>query len=106
MLMLIMMINIVKKYLSRTKLHIMMFYPTVGSTYFVKTQTYVALFGPHQLSTILPGVMHPELSPLQTTTSPENGKTTRFQVSLKISSNLILSIFVLQSQQLFILNIV
>ena len=25
----------------------MVFYPTIGSTYFVKTQTYVALFGPH-----------------------------------------------------------
>ena len=42
----------------------MVFYPTIGSTYFVKTQTYVALFGPHQLSIIFSGVMYLELSPL------------------------------------------
>ena len=43
---------------------IMMFYPTIGSTYFVKTQTYVALFGPHQLSIIFSGVIYLELSSL------------------------------------------
>ena len=42
----------------------MVFYPTIGSTYFVKTQTYVALFVPHQLSIIFSGVMYLELSPL------------------------------------------
>ena len=42
----------------------MVFYPTIGSTYFVKTQTYVALFGPHQLSIIFSGVMYLELSSL------------------------------------------
>ena len=46
------------------ELRIMMFYPTIGSTYFVKTQTYVALFGPHQLSIIFSGVMYLELSSL------------------------------------------
>ena len=45
-------------------MNIMMFYPTIGSTYFVKTQTYVALFGPHQLSIIFSGVMYLELSSL------------------------------------------
>ena len=45
-------------------LGIMLFYPTIGSTYFVKTQTYVALFGPHQLSIIFSGVMYLELSAL------------------------------------------
>ena len=44
--------------------HTMVFYPTIGSTYFVKTQTYVALFGPHQLSIIFSGVMYLELSSL------------------------------------------
>ena len=43
---------------------IMVFYPAIGSTYFVKTQTYVALFGPHQLSIIFSGVMYLELSSL------------------------------------------
>ena len=43
---------------------IMVFYPTIGSTYFVKTQTYVALFVPHQLSIIFSGVMYLGLSPL------------------------------------------
>ena len=43
---------------------IMLFYPSIGSTYFVKTQTYVALFGPHKLSIIFSGVMCLELSPL------------------------------------------
>ena len=42
----------------------MVFYTTIGSTYFVKTQTYVALFGPHQLSIIFSGVIYLELSPL------------------------------------------
>ena len=42
----------------------MMFYPTIGSTYFVKTQTYVALFCPHELSIIFWGVMYLELSAL------------------------------------------
>ena len=42
----------------------MVFYPTIGSTYFVKTRTYVALFGPHQLSIIFSGVMCLELSAL------------------------------------------
>ena len=42
----------------------MVFYSTIGSTYFVKTQTYVALFGPHQLSIIFSGVMYLELSSL------------------------------------------
>ena len=45
-------------------IHSMMFYPTIGSTYFVKTQTYVALFCPHELSIIFSGVMYLELSPL------------------------------------------
>ena len=31
----------------------MLFYPTIASKYFVKTQTYVALFGPHELSLFL-----------------------------------------------------
>ena len=39
----------------------MMFYPTIGSTYFVKTRTYVALFCPHELSIIFLGVMYLEL---------------------------------------------
>ena len=30
----------------------MLFYPTIARKYFVKTQTYVALFGPHELSLI------------------------------------------------------
>ena len=36
---------------------IMLFYPTIGSKYFAKTQTYVALFGPHELSLIFAGGM-------------------------------------------------
>ena len=35
----------------------MLFYPTIGSKYFAKTQTYVALFGPHELSLIFAGGM-------------------------------------------------
>ena len=35
----------------------MLFYPTIGSKYFAKTQTYVALFGPHDLSLIFAGGM-------------------------------------------------
>ena len=42
----------------------MLFYPTIARKYFVKTQTYVALFGPHELSIIFSGVMYLELSPL------------------------------------------
>ena len=42
----------------------MMFYLTIGSTYFVKTRTYVALFCPHELSIIFSGVMCLELCPL------------------------------------------
>ena len=38
-------------------LYIMLFYPTIGSKYFAKTQTYVALFGPHELSLIFAGGM-------------------------------------------------
>ena len=45
-------------------MNIMMFYPTIGSTYFVKTRTYVALFCPHELSIIFSGVMYLELSAL------------------------------------------
>ena len=45
-------------------LNIMMFYLTIGSTYFVKTRTYVALFCPHELSIIFSGVMCLELSSL------------------------------------------
>ena len=51
-------------YLHAGDIYIMVFYPTIGSTYFVKTQTYVALFGPHQLSIIFSGVMYLELSAL------------------------------------------
>ena len=40
-----------------TTLSIMLFYPTIGSKYFAKTQTYVALFGPHELSLIFAGGM-------------------------------------------------
>ena len=43
---------------------IMLFYPTIERKYFVKTQTYVALFGPHELSIFFSGVMYLELSPL------------------------------------------
>ena len=42
----------------------MLFYPTIGSKYFVKTQTYVALFGPHELSLIFSGGMCLELTSL------------------------------------------
>ena len=38
-------------------MQIMLFYPTIGSKYFAKTQTYVALFGPHELSLIFAGGM-------------------------------------------------
>ena len=50
-------------YLS-TAIYNMMFYLTIGSTYFVKTRTYVALFCPHELSIIFSGVMCLELCPL------------------------------------------
>ena len=63
----------------------MLFYPTIGSKYFVKTQTYVALFGPHELSLIFSGGMCLELTSLYPITSLDNGKMTCFQVSLKIS---------------------
>ena len=43
------------------RVNIMMFYLTIGSTYFVKTRTYVALFCPHELSIIFSGVMYLEL---------------------------------------------
>ena len=46
------------------EINIMVFYPTIASKYFVKTRTYVALFGPHQLSIIFSGVMYIELSSL------------------------------------------
>ena len=42
----------------------MLFYPTIARKYFVKTQTYMALFGPHQLSIISSGVLYLELSSL------------------------------------------
>ena len=42
----------------------MVFYPTIARTYFVKTQTYVALFGPHGLSLFFSGGMYLEVSPL------------------------------------------
>ena len=45
-------------------LYIMMFYPTIGSTYFVKTRTYVALFSPQELSLFFSGGMYLEVSPL------------------------------------------
>ena len=45
-------------------LYTMVFYPTIASKYFVKTQTYVALFGPHGLSLIFSGGMYLEVSPL------------------------------------------
>ena len=56
-----------KPYLLSTHLYssltsIMMFYLTIGSTYFVKTRTYVALFCPHELSIIFSGVLYLELS--------------------------------------------
>ena len=44
--------------------YIMLFYPTIARKYFVKTQTYVALFGPHELSLIFSGGMCLELSSL------------------------------------------
>ena len=42
----------------------MLFYPTVARKYFAKTQTYVALFGPHELSLIFSGGMCLELTSL------------------------------------------
>ena len=42
----------------------MVFYPTIGSTYFVKTRTYVALFGPRDLSQFFSNGMYMEASPL------------------------------------------
>ena len=42
----------------------MVFYPTIGRQYFVKTQTYVALFGPRDLSQIFSNGMYIEVSPL------------------------------------------
>ena len=42
----------------------MLFYPTIARKYFVKTQTYVALFGPHELSLIFSGGMCLELTSL------------------------------------------
>ena len=42
----------------------MLFYPTNARKYFVKTQTYVALFGPHELSLIFSGGMCLELTSL------------------------------------------
>ena len=53
-----------KKRLYSAYIDIMMFYLTIGSTYFVKTRTYVALFCPHELSIIFSGVMCLELSSL------------------------------------------
>ena len=44
--------------------YIMLFYPTIARKYFVKTQTYVALFGPHELSLIFSGGMCLELTSL------------------------------------------
>ena len=40
------------------------FYPTIGRQYFVKTQTYVDLFGPRDLSQIFSNGMYIEVSPL------------------------------------------
>ena len=40
----------------------MLFYPTIERKYFVKTQMYVALFGPHELSLIFSGGMCLELT--------------------------------------------
>ena len=45
-------------------IHTMLFYPTITREYFVKTQTYVALFGPHELSLIFSGGMCLELTSL------------------------------------------
>ena len=56
--------NVLDTSLYFIRIGVMMFYPTIGSTYFVKTQTYVALFCPHELSIIFSGVMYLELSPL------------------------------------------
>ena len=50
--------------ISCNRLYIMVFYPTIGSTYFVKTQTYVALFGPHELCLIFSGGICSELTSL------------------------------------------
>ena len=50
--------------IAKLRLPDMMFYLTIGSKYFVKTRTYVALFCPHELSIIFSGVMCLELSPL------------------------------------------
>ena len=47
-----------------SKLKNMLFYPTIERKYFVKTQTYVALFGPHELSLIFAGGMCLELTSL------------------------------------------
>ena len=46
------------------RLDSMLFYPTIARKYFVKTQTYVALFGPHELSLIFSGGMCLELTSL------------------------------------------
>ena len=43
---------------------IMVFYPTIGRQYFVKTQTYVALFGPRDLPQFFSNGMYIEVSPL------------------------------------------
>ena len=43
--------------LAQNCVHSMLFYPTIARKYFVKTQTYVALFGPHELSLIFAGGM-------------------------------------------------
>ena len=45
-------------------LFIMLFYPTIARKYFVKTQSYVALFGPYELSLIFAGGMCLELTSL------------------------------------------
>ena len=42
----------------------MLFYPTIERKYFVKTQTYMALFGPHELSLFFSGGMSLELTSL------------------------------------------
>ena len=46
------------------KIFIILFYPTIGRKYFVKTQTIVALFGPHELSLIFLGGMGLEVTSL------------------------------------------
>ena len=45
-------------------IHNILFSPTIGRKYFVKTQTIVALFGPHELSLIFLGGMGLEVTSL------------------------------------------